>query len=292
MVGQLLPNPHLLIRPFVRREAVLSSRIEGTVTRLEQLLLFEAEPENGGEDADRAEVANYVDALEHGLQRLREGVPLCLRLLREVHGELMDGVRGHELRPGEFRRCPVMIGRPGQRYDTARYVPPGPTALDPLLRDFERFLNDPGPMPIAARIALAHYQFEAIHPFMDGNGRLSRLLITLMLCERGALVQPLLYLSADFDRHDDEYRDHLLAVSQRGTWAEWVGFVARGMAEQSRDAVRRAQRLLDLWRAYRQRVQSAGGSAVVLRLIDELFAAPAITATGAARVMGVSFPTA
>lgn len=292
MVGVLLPNPHLLIRPFVRREAILSNKIEGTITRLDQLLLFEAQEQESNGDSDIGEVINYINALEFGLKQVGEGMPLCLRLLREVHEQLLRGVRGAEKRPGQFRQCGVVIGRLGQSYDDARFVPPGPATVDPLLRDFERFLNDPGNLPVVVQIALAHYQFESIHPFMDGNGRLGRLLITLMLCERGVLRQPLLYLSAYFERHDEQYRDLMLDVSRRGAWRDWVAFVARGVAEQSRDAVARSQRLLELWQTYRRKMQEPGQSANVLSLIDALFASPAVTIPGAARVMNVTFPTA
>jgi Fic family protein len=291
-VGRRLPNPHLLIRPFVRREAVLSSRIEGTVTRLDQLFLFESEAAEVAHPADVAEVANYVHALEYGLQRLEEQLPLCWRLLREVHERLMHGVRGENKRPGQFRNCDVMLGRPGQSWDDARFTPPMHTALDPLLRDFERFLNDSGGLPVVVQVAVAHYQFETIHPFMDGNGRLGRLLTTLMLCERRVLPQPLLYLSAFLERHSQEYKDAMLEVSRRAAWGEWVRFFARGVAEQARDAVDRATRLLDLWQAYRVSVRKASQSSAALRLVDELFAAPFLTISGAAKVLGVTFAAA
>ena len=289
-VGRMLPNPHLLIRPFLRREAVLSSRIEGTVTRLDQLFLFEAEPEHVAESADVAEVVNHVLALEHGLDLLKK-MPLCLRLIREVHARLLQGVRGQERRPGEFRECPVVIGR-SRLYDEARFVPPAHPALPPLLRDLERFLNTPGNLPVVVQIALMHYQFEAIHPFMDGNGRVGRLLITLMLCARGVLPLPLLYLSAFFERHDQEYKDHMLEVSRRGAWAEWLQFFARGVAEQGKDAAQRAGRLLDLNKKYQRKVAAVARSATALRLLDELFASPFITVSGAARAVGMTFPTA
>jgi Fic family protein len=291
-VGRMLPNPHLLIRPFVRREAVLSSRIEGTITRLDQLFLFEAEPEQVSYPDDVAEVANYVRALEHGLELLQQGTPLCLRLLRSVHARLLERVRGGDKRPGEFRSCDVLIGRQGQSFAQARFVPPMHGTLDPLLRDFERFLNNPGELPVVVQLALAHYQFEAIHSFMDGNGRVGRLLITLMLCERAVLPQPLLYLSAFFERHDQEYKDHLLEVSRHSAWAEWIQFFARGVAEQARDAARRAGRLLDLGKQYQQQVSAVARSAAALRLLDELFASPFITVPGAATALGLSFPAA
>jgi cell filamentation protein, protein adenylyltransferase len=291
-LGRRLPNPHLLIRPFLRREAVLSSRIEGTVTRLDQLFLFESDADEVAHPADVAEVANYVHALEYGLQQLGEGLPLCWRLLREVHARLMQGVRGENKRPGQFRNCDVLIGRPGQSWDDARFVPPAHTALDPLLRHFEQFLNDPGALSPVVQIALAHYQFETLHPFMDGNGRLGRLLITLMLCAESVLPQPLLYLSAFLERRSQDYKDRMLEVSRQGAWAEWVRFFARGVAEQAHDAVDRAARLLDLWQVYRVRVREASQSSAALRLLDELFAAPFLTIPRAAQLLEVTFPTA
>lgn len=291
-VGRMLANPHLLIRPFLRREAVSSSRIEGTITRLDQLFLFEAEPEHAAHPTDVTEVVNYVRALEHGLQLLQQKMPLCLRLIREVHTKLMESVRGGNKRPGEFRQCGVMIGQHGQDYDQARFVPPEHTALEPLLRDFERFLNRSGDLPAVVQLALAHYQFEAIHPFMDGNGRVGRLLITLMLCERGILPQPLLYLSGFFEQHDEEYKDGLLNVSRTGSWRDWIGFFARGLTEQARDAVGRTNRLLDLGKQYRQRVADVAQSAAALRLLEELFASPFITASRAATALDLTYQAA
>jgi Fic family protein len=291
-VGRMLPNPHLLIRPFVRREAVLSSRIEGTITRLDQLFLFEAEPEHVSHPSDVAEVANYVHALEYGLELLKQNTPLCLRSIRQVHAKLLEGVRGGEKRPGEFRQCGVMIGRHGQAKDKARFVPPRHTALQPLLRDFEQFLNTPGDLPVVVQLALAHYQFETIHPFMDGNGRIGRLLITLMLCERRVLPQPLLYLSAFFEQHDQEYKDRMLEVSRRGAWKEWIVFFARGVTEQARDAVRRTNQLLDLGKHYQARVAEVARSAAALRLLDQLFASPFITVSGAAVALDLTYQAA
>lgn len=291
-LSRLLPNAHLLIRPFIKREAVLSSRIEGTVTRLDQLLLFEAQPESENADAsDALEVQNYVRAMDHGLSRLAN-MPLCLRLLREIHERLMQNVRGGDKRPGEFRNCPVLIGRAGQEFADARFVPPHHTALEPLLSEFERFLNRSHDLPVVVQLALAHYQFEAIHPFSDGNGRVGRLLLSLMLCEREVLPHPLLYLSAYFERHNAQYRDHLLSVSQRGTWNEWLSFVAAGVSEQARDAVVRATRLLELQQSYRQRVQQGSQSTVLLRMVDQLFTAPFITIPGLARFLAVTHRSA
>lgn len=291
-VGRMLPNPHLLMRPFLRREAVLSSRIEGTITRLDQLFLFEAQPEELTAPSDVGEVVNYVHALEYGLQRLAAGMPLCLRLIREVHERLMEGVRGGEKRPGQFRKCGVMIRRPHQPPEEARFVPPMHTALEPMLQDFEQFLHAPGDLPVVVQLALAHYQFEAIHPFMDGNGRVGRLLITLMLCERGCLPQPLLYLSAYLERHDEEYKDRMLEVSRRAAWPEWIGFFARGVAEQAQDAAQRTFRLLELWEEYRERTRAVTRTSAAQRVIDELFASPFLTIKRAAEVLGVTYQTA
>lgn len=288
----MLPNPHLLIRPFIQREAVASSRIEGTITRLDQLFLFEAEPDQIKHPADVEEVRNYVLASEHGLKLIQEGHPLSLRLIREVHRVLMSGVRGGDKRPGDFRPCDVRIGRTGENWDDSRFVPPVHSSLTPILRDFERFLNTPGDRPIVVDLALMHYQFEAIHPFMDGNGRVGRLLFTLMLGERGLLPQPLLYLSDYLERHDDEYREHLLAVSQRGAWNGWIHFLARGIVEQARDAATRAARLLDLWRKYQKQVGSLTRGGAAIQLIDLLFTHPFITIPNAAQFLNQTYPAA
>ena len=218
------------------------------------------------------------------MELVRSGSPLSLRFIREVHDVLMHGVRGGNKRPGEFRPCDVRIGRTTESWEDSRFVPPTHTALPDILRDFERFLNVPPDLPVVAQVALAHYQFETIHPFMDGNGRVGRLLITLMLCARGCLSEPLLYLSAFFEHHDDEYRRHLLDISRNGTWGEWIRFVARGVIEQGRDAAARAARLIDLLRSYQRRVPKA------IALIDELFASPYITIPTAARVLGKTYP--
>jgi Fic family protein len=291
-VGGMLPNPHLLIRTFIQREAVSSSRIEGTITRLDQLFLFEAEPDQVAHPADVEEVRNYVLACEHGLQMIREGNPLSLRVVREVHRVLMEGVRGGSKRPGEFRQCDVRIGKHAESWDESRFIPPAHTALTPILRDFERFLNVPGNWPLVVDMALMHYQFETIHPFMDGNGRIGRLLFTLMLCERGVLPQPLLYLSAYLEQHNDEYRDHLLAVSQRGTWGSWIRFLARGVTEQARDAATRARRLLGLWREYQRKVGSLTRAGAAVRLVDLLFSHPFITIPNAGRFLDQTYPAA
>ena len=274
----MLPNPHLLIRPFLRREAVLSSRIEGTVTRLDQLLLFETAQGQVGRDDDAEEVLNYVLALNLGLEAIRSGQPFTRGLLREVHKSLMQGVRGKDKRPGEFRDQSGAIG------SASRFVPADPHQVAPLLDDFLKFLQDERSLPIVVQLAVMHYHFEAIHPFNDGNGRVGRLLITLMLCERKALSEPLLYLSAFFEEHREEYYDHLLAVSRHGHWEAWIEFFARGVAEQATDAALRTQRLLELAREYRHLTIQAGHSSKAQLLIDELFSSPYLTVNRAMQV--------
>ena len=290
-VARTLPNPHLLIRPFIRREAVLSSRIEGTQASLSDLLFFEASGEKEMYSPDVVEVSNYVRALEYGLKRL-EKLPVSLRLIREIHERLTEGVRGEYLTPGEFRRSQNWIGPPGCTLMDATFVPPPEEEMKDALALLEKYLHAPTEHPHLIRLAWIHYQFEAIHPFLDGNGRVGRLLITLLLCSDGLLPQPLLYLSAYFEQNRREYYRLLLAVSQEGAWSEWVAFFLRGVVQQSEDAIRRSNRLLDLWMQYRQRLQSPRSSALTLRLLDQLFSYPAITAAGTARRLDVTHRSA
>jgi len=286
-----LPNPHLLIGPFIRREAVLSSRIEGTQASLTDLLFFEASGTVDPKAPDAREVANYVKAMEYGLARLKK-FPLSLRFIREVHEYLMDGVRGDHLTPGEFRRSQNWIGPDGCTLMEATYVPPPVDEMEKALDQFETYLYAPSTVPILIRLAAIHYQFEAIHPFLDGNGRIGRLLITLLLCKEEALSEPLLYLSAYFERHRNEYYRLLLTVSQAGKWIDWISFFLRGVAEQARDALARSDRLLHLWESYRREFQSARSSALQLRLLDQLFAYPAITTNQAAKHLKVTHRSA
>jgi Fic family protein len=291
-VGRLMPNPHLLIRPFMRREAVLSSQIEGTEASYENLVMFEIDENVEGRVPDVREVSNYVRALEHGLDRVGK-LPLSRRLICELHRILMERVRGGDQTPGAIRRYQVHIGPGGSPIEHARYVPPPPG--DELVRAFdalEAHLHDPSRLPTVVRTALVHYQFEAIHPFHDGNGRVGRLLISLMLCIDGTLPQPLLYLSAYFDRYRQEYYDRLLEVSRSGAWNEWLAFFARGVAEQAMDAVDRATSLTDLRSRYIDRMQSARTSALTLKLIEHLFAQPAVSAAMVRDLLDVTPRTA
>ena len=286
-VARTLPNPHLLIGPFVRREAVLSSRIEGTQASLSDLLFFEAASLREQEVPDVREVSNYVRALEYGLSRL-DTLPLSLRLIREMHERLLEGTRGLSLTPGEFRRSQNWIGPPGCTLMDATFVPPPVDEMNDALDAFEKYLHAPSELPPLVRLAIAHYQFEAIHPFLDGNGRIGRLLVTMILCTEGLLPQPLLYLSAYFERHRDEYYAHLLDVSMQGSWDRWIRFFLRAVAVQARDAIRRSDLLLDLWQTYRERMQEGRSSALLLRIVDGLLQYPALTNPGIARDLGIT----
>jgi Fic family protein len=289
-VGATLPNPRLLIAPFARREAVLSSRIEGTEASVGDLVAFEAGGK-GGDDADVREVANYMAALDDGLGRLAD-LPLSLRFIREVHERLMRGVRGGSSNPGEFRDLQNWIGAPGSRITDARYVPPPVAEMHKALDAFEKFLHAPSHLPALIRFALIHYQFEAIHPFLDGNGRVGRLLITFLFHMEELLDHPLLYLSGYFERHRDDYYRLLLDVSRKGAWAEWIDYFLRAVTEQASDAIRRANTLLALRLDYRNRTTSARSSALLGAMIDRLFTFPGMTVAAAARELDVTYPSA
>ncbi|HET6724589.1 MAG TPA: Fic family protein [Gammaproteobacteria bacterium] len=285
-----LPNPHLLITPYVRREAVLSSRIEGTQSTLADLLLDEAVGRRGEapETADVREVSNYVKALDHGIARLAS-LPLSLRLVRELHETLMRGVRGDHATPGEFRRSQNWIGPPGCTLATATYVPPPPHDMLAALDDWEKFLHVRDKLPDLIQCALLHEHFEAIHPFLDGNGRIGRLLITLFLIERGRLSQPLLYLSDYIESHRDEYYRRLQRIRTHGDWAAWLHYFLTAVEESGKKALRQAGELMDLRETLR--VQFPDKPRLVL-LMDALFMNPYITVKHAAEVLGVSQPTA
>lgn len=289
-LGRHLPNPHLLIAPYVRREAVLSSRIEGTKASLSDLLLDEMEHATAArpEDDDVREVRNYVVALEYGIKRLRS-FPLSLRLVRELHARLMKGVRGERATPGEFRRSQNWIGPSGSTPATAPYVPPPPEPMQEALAEWERFLHEREKLPDLIQCALLHEQFEAIHPFLDGNGRVGRLLITLFLIERGRLSQPLLYLSAYIEAHRQDYYDLLQRVRTDGDWMAWLRFFIMGVAETAGEAVQHAGRLMDLREKFRAGLRDKPKA---LALLDELFINPYMTVARAERILKVSNPTA
>ena len=285
-LGRQLPNPHLLIAPYTRREAVLSSRIEGTHTTLSELLLDElsALPET----TDLREVRNYVAALEHGIERLKT-LPLSLRLVQELHAKLMDQVRGGQAAPGEFRRTQNWIGPPGSTLATAAYVPPPVPEMLEALGQWETYLHRAGELPDLVQCALVHAQYEAIHPFLDGNGRIGRLLITLFLIARGRLSEPLLYISSYLEPHRAEYYEALRRVNAAGGWTGWLRLFLTAVERSAADARRQARRLLELREGYRELMR---GKPKALMLLDELFASPYITVPRAAAALAVSYPTA
>jgi Fic family protein len=287
--GSKLPNPHLLMRPFITREAVLSSKIEGTQATLGDILAANAGAHVKQNPDDLQEVQNYIRALDYGLGRL-EGFPLSLRLIKEIHEHLMQGVRGSHATPGEFRRSQNWIGSPGCTLNTAKFVPPPPDNLMDCLGGLENFLHDRS-LPPLIHIALCHYQFEAIHPFLDGNGRVGRLLIMLLLVEQRMLPSPLLYLSAFFEATRDEYYKQLYNVSAKGTWHEWFIYFLNGVAVQSEDVLSRSMRINDLLNQWKMDVASSG-SQVPVDMVKHLAVNPYITTRKIAEDMGVAYSTA
>ena len=289
--GQLLPNVHLLIRPLlVRREAVTSSRIENTQSGLEDLFLFEADQTELSPMSDVKEIINYVRAMEYGIKRL-EDLPISSRLICEIHGILMKGVRGEHATPGLMRTSQNWIGSPGCTLMDATYVPPPVPEMKQCLSDLEKYIHSDAQEPALIQCALVHYQFEAIHPFVDGNGRIGRLLIMFMLLEKKLLPQPLLYLSDFFERYRDEYYRLLLNVSQKGDWKAWITFFLNGVRQQSENALSTIQKLLDLQNRYRALATGRRVPKIVNRLIDYLFASPVISISALSKVWEIPFPT-
>ena len=291
-ISTLLPDPHLFLYSYVRREAVLSSQIEGTQSSLSDLLLFELNEAPGVPVDDVVEVSNYIAALEHGMTRLREGFPLSNRLLREMHATLMSKGRGSEKQPGEFRRSQNWIG--GTRPGNAHFVPPPPEEVEDCMGALERFLHDDtNGLPVLLNAALAHVQFETIHPFLDGNGRLGRLLISLLLHQGGLLGQPLLYLSLYLKKHRSTYYELLDRVRHDGNWEAWVDFFLEGVEQTARSAVQTARRLVDLFEADTRRVQQTGRSAPnSMRVLSALRQRPALRLKNLCEHHGMTFPTA
>lgn len=287
--GRLLLNPYLLVGPYVRREAVSSSRIEGTQASLNDLFFFEAVEKEEPKVPDVREVRNYVQAMEYGIERLKE-LPISTRLICEIHKVLMDGVRGEHATPGELRHSQNWIGSPGCSLNEATFVPPPVQEMQKALSRWEKYLHSNSDEPPLIQCALMHYQFEAVHPFLDGNGRVGRLLITFFLCERGYLTQPLLYLSAFFDRFRNEYYSKLLAVSQRGDWRGWIEFFLRGVANQAQDAVSDAKKILDLHVQYQGRLERTKKiPESAHRLIDEIFLNPVVSISGLSKKWKMPF---
>ncbi|HYE16974.1 MAG TPA: Fic family protein [Tepidisphaeraceae bacterium] len=286
-LGGAIPRMHMLLRTFAQREAVLSSRIEGTQTQLDELLLAEVRGRARQEHGDLREVQNYLRAINLGIELLTT-MPIATRLILRLHEALMEGVRGGDKTPGEFRRIQNFIGRPEDTAATARYVPPPPEELNRLLANWERFANDRGKLPDLIQCAVLHEQFEAIHPFQDGNGRIGRLLITLFLIARGRLAQPLLPLSAFIERHRRDYYDTLQGVRTDGDWNGWIRYFLAGVTHTARQTTRQARALDALRRGYREALR---GDHRARELIDELFVNPFITVAKAADRLKVSKPT-
>ena len=269
-----LPAPNLLIGPMSSREAVASSRIEGTTTTVSEVYQFQVGLVRDRDDAE--EVFNHIKAMRRGLELLGE-LPISLRLICEVHRELMSGVRGQDRRPGEFRTRQVIIGGRRRGIAEARYVPPPPDEMMPALYALESFIHSGSRIPLLAQLALIHYQFEAIHPFEDGNGRTGRLLVTLLLCAHGYLTQPWLYLSDYLVEHRQDYMDLLLEVSLRGEWEAWVQFFLAAVEAVATDALGRVEKLLQVRDFYRERVQAQRSAGAMFDLIDQLFELPYLT---------------
>ena len=291
-LGRFMPNPHLLIHPFMRREAVFSSRIEGTRASLSDLYAYESGQLTLFDlPNDVREVHNYVRALKYGLERM-ETLPISLRLIRKIHAVLMEGVRGQERAPGEFRRTQNWIGPAGATLNQATFVPPPVDEMHAALDALEKFLHAPSDLPPLVRVGLIHYQFEAIHPFLDGNGRVGRLLTTLLLCAWDVLPAPLLYLSPYFETHRQTYYDLLLRVSQRGDWESWLIFFLQAAATQGKDAVVRIRALQNLRETYHRALGVSHAAARLLQVADWLFERPVFQTRQMAEALGVNFSTA
>ena len=290
-VASVLPNPDLFVAMYVRQEAVLSSQIEGTQSTLEDVLDYEAAGPQADRPSDVEEVVNYVRAMNRGLARLPE-LPLSLRLIREIHGELLRGVRGAHRDPGQFRRSQNWIGPAGCTIREAQFVPPPPHEMTEALHHFEGFLHQSTDMPALIHCGLAHAQFETIHPFLDGNGRVGRLLIALLLCERQILARPLLYLSFYLKAHRAQYYDRLTAIRTEGDWEGWLRFFLRGVYEVSRSATDTSRAILDLRERNRDQIAEHSASSYGPRLLDQLFQTPVVTIRMVESHLGCSFATA
>lgn len=286
------PFPRLLIQPFIRNEAVISSRIEGTRASLIDLYTYETAQLSFFERTDDVrEVYNYVRAMDYGLARLKT-LPVSLRLIRELHEKLMENVRGGTLTPGKFRRSQNWIGPIGSTLVTAPYVPPPVEEMHQALDALEKFIHTDTEIPPLIRTGMIHYQFEVIHPFLDGNGRVGRLLIVLLLCEWGLLPQPLLNLSAYIEHYRQEYYDLLLKVSQQGAWEAWLRFFLRGVSEQAQDGVYRMERLQEIRLKYQSIVETDRNPTRMAAMVDFLFSRPILSIRQASDGLSIPFKTA
>jgi len=293
-IGTLLPNPHLLIRPYTLREAVLSSKIEGTQASIMDVLRYQAGVSEEKEEKEQKrinEVVNYIRALDECLEMVKDGKQIDLNLIRHAHQILLADVRGNQLEPGKFRAVQNWIGPENTKIEDARYVPPPVEFAQDLLADLEQFIQKPpGVIPVLVQCAIVHYQFEAIHPFGDGNGRIGRLIIPLLLAQRKLLNQPLLYLSAYIEQHKTQYYNLLQAVSQKSAWEEWTKFFLRAVITQSRDAADNVQKLMMLKEKYDEKLRSKKVPSSVIMLTDYLFSSPLVTIPTAARYLNLTYP--
>jgi len=291
-ISAVLPNPNLFVAMYVRQEAVLSSQIEGTQSSLDDVLQFEIDAKGRDFPKDVEEVVNYVKAINYGLARLKD-LPLSLRLIREIHAQLLAGVRGAERTPGEFRRSQNWIGPANCTLADATFVPPPIHEMHGALDNLEKFLHEAQILPVLVHCGLAHAQFETIHPFLDGNGRVGRLLITFLLCQRGVLERPLLYLSHYLKVHRAEYYDRLMAIRNAGDWEGWMKFFLRGVLEVSTEATETARAILKLREEHRRAIdQKLGSSASALQLLERLFEQPIITVRLVEQRLGCAYVTA
>lgn len=273
-LGKILPGSQMMLHSFIRQEAVMSSRIEGTRTSLRDLYSFEIKQMSFLEEAsDAEEVSNYVQSLTYGLVRMKS-FPMSIRLIRELHRHLLEGVRGQEWRPGEFRQSQNWVGPPRSTIETAPYVPPQVEEMNQALYNLEHFIHTPSDVPTLVRVGLIHYQFEAIHPFLDGNGRVGRLIILLLFVMWGLLSEPNINLSAYFEANRQHYYDHLLAVSQKGAWKKWLLFFLRGVKEQAQHAYTLIAGLEQIYNAYERKLQSERAGERILKVVDFLLGHP------------------
>jgi len=291
-ITSLLPDPDLFLYAYIRKEAVLSSQIEGTQSSIADLLLFELKEAPGVPLADVVEVSRYVAAMQHGMKRLRSGFPLSNRLIREIHDKLLSGGRGTQKDPGEFRSSQNWLG--GRRPSEAHFVPPPPQSVQDCMKDLESFLHDKDvPIPALIKAGLAHVQFETIHPFLDGNGRVGRLLISLFLCQEGILQEPILYLSLHFKKHRSEYYRLLDQVRSQGDWESWMEFFLNGVQSTADGAVRTAQRLSSLFEQSTAQIQTGGRAAGSAIRVHDVLRKKALTSLKeVCRQTGLSFPAA
>jgi len=291
---QTLPNPDLFVMMYVRKEAVFSSQIEGTQSSLQDVLAAEAKALGANEDQrDVGEVISYVRAMNHGLNRLSE-LPVSVRLIREIHEQLMQGMRGGRLTPGELRTSQNWIGPVGATLADATFVPPPPAFVSQALGNLETYLHQDGSDPLLIKIGIAHAQFETIHPFLDGNGRIGRLLITFLLCERQALRKPVLYLSHFFKQHRQEYYERLQAIREQGDWEGWLAFFLRGVIDVSTQAVDTARQILELREQHRRLITDNFGRAAGNghKVLDHLYSSPIVSVANIQQLLGTTYPGA